>query len=74
MKKLFTKVKNYFKNKKTKILWIAGFWTVESVLLINSISILLATGSIFTAIGLLAMQAYGTYALFSILVENYKTA
>jgi hypothetical protein len=74
MKKLLTKVKNYFKNKKTKILWIAGFWTVESVLLINSISILLATGSIATAIGLLAMQAYGTYALFSILVENYKTA
>jgi hypothetical protein len=74
MKKLFTKVKNYFKNKKTKILWIAGFWTIESVLLINSISILLATGSIATAIGLLAMQAYGTYALFSILIENYKTA
>jgi hypothetical protein len=42
--------------------------------LINSISILLATGSIATAIGLLAMQAYGTYALFSILIENYKTA
>jgi hypothetical protein len=74
MKKLFTKVKNYFKNKKTKILWIASFWTIESVLLINSISILLAAGSIATALGLLAMQAYGTYALFSILVENYKTA
>jgi hypothetical protein len=74
MTKLFTKVKNYFKNKKTKILWIAGFWTVESLILINSISVLIAAGSIATAVGLLAMQAYGTYALFSILIDNYKTA
>jgi hypothetical protein len=35
--------------------------------------VLIAAGSIATAVGLLAMQAYGTYALFSILIDNYKT-
>jgi len=73
MKNIFNKTRNYFKRKKTKILWIAAFWTAETVLLLNSISLMFATGAVATACGLIALQAYGTYALFSILWENYKT-
>jgi hypothetical protein len=74
MKKLFTKVKNYFKSKTTRSAWLIGAWMIESAILINSVYLLIGLGSTFMACGLLAIHMYGSYALFSLLFENHKLA
>lgn len=60
----------FLKRKETKTAWLITAWSAETFAFALTVYTLLLFGSQLSAFTLLLVYAYGTYALYSMILSN----
>lgn len=60
----------FFKRKETRVAWLTAEWAASTLAFATTIYALLLLGSQLSAMLLLLVYAYGSYALFSVMMSK----